>query len=46
MYIYNDHLDNPDGIYSYNTETEELIPILLNNSENNGHYVNFSMVGP
>ncbi len=45
FYLYGDKLGNLPGIYSYNTETTELIPILLNNPENNGHYVNFSLVG-
>lgn len=46
MYIHGDHFGNHSGIYSYDTETEELVPILLNTPENNGHYVNFSIVGP
>ena len=46
FYLYGDHFGNPSGIYSYDTESEELTPILLNDPETNGHYVNFSIVGP
>lgn len=46
FYLYNDYFGNPDGVYSYDTETKELSPILLNDSKTNGRYVNFSIVGP
>lgn len=46
FYLYGDRLGNPPGIYSYDTESEELTPILLNAPEINGHYINFSIVGP
>lgn len=46
FYLYGDHFGNPSGIYSYDTESEELTPILLNDPETNGHYINFSIVGP
>lgn len=46
FYLYGDHFGNPPGIYSYDTESEELTPILLNDPETNGHYINFSIVGP
>lgn len=46
FYLYGDHFGNPPGVYSYDTENEELTPILLNDAETNGHYINFSIVGP
>lgn len=46
FYLYGDRFGNPPGIYSYDTESEELTPILLNDPETNGHYINFSIVGP
>ncbi len=38
--------DPEGGVYLYDTETEELTPVLLNDINTGGHAVNFSIVGP
>lgn len=44
FYMYGDENGNPDGVYSYNIKTKELIPILLNTPETNGFCISFSIV--
>jgi len=34
------------GLYAYDTETEELTPILLNDPSAEGYIINFSIIGP
>ena len=46
FYLYGDRRGNLNGVYSYDTETDELTPVLLNDEKTKGHYVNFSIVGP
>ncbi len=46
FYLSKDSIGSRGGVYSYDTETEVLTPILLNDSETNGHYINFSIIGP
>lgn len=45
FYLYGDRRGNPNGVYSYDTETDELTPVLLNDKATKGHYVNFCIVG-
>ena len=47
FYIHDeDEKGNPAGLYSYNTETTELTPILLNDpEEDNGGWIEFSLIG-
>ncbi len=46
FYLYGDKKGNSPGVYSYRTDTDELTPILLNDPEIGGRYINFSLIGP
>lgn len=39
-----DKISQTGGLYSYDVETEELTPIILNNPSNNGYVIDFSFV--
>lgn len=44
FYVAGRHEDKRSGVFLYDTETDNVEPILLDNAETGGHFINFTML--